>query len=119
MKIKKSTLTSVVIIIILIFIISILMLNTNSNETEITSEFANCIADNSVLYIQKGCHACVIQEDLFGQHYSKLETIDCVFEQEACSVAGITATPTWIIQGKKYVGVQYLDKLSELTGCKL
>ena len=76
-----------------------------------------CIGQNSELYIQLGCHACETQEELFGENYQYLNSIDCFFEREQCIDAGITATPTWIIDGKKYIGVQNIEKLKELTGC--
>lgn len=37
---------------------------------------------------------------------------------EKCNEKGIRAYPTWIIDGKKYVGIQGLNKLSEVTGCE-
>jgi len=37
---------------------------------------------------------------------------------EKCQKEGIIRYPTWIIDGKKHIGIQGLNKLSEVTGCK-
>jgi hypothetical protein len=78
-------------------------------------EITKCIGENSVLYTRLGCHFCQVQEEAFGENYQYLTTIDCFYNQEECT--GITSTPTWVIKGEKYEGVQSLEKLKELTGC--
>ena len=35
-----------------------------------------------------------------------------------CQEAGMRTYPTWIINNKRYEGIQGLNKLSESTGCK-
>lgn len=84
-----------------------------------SEDIAKCIGENSELYIQTGCHFCKIQEDLFGENYNSLNIIDClnISQTQRCVEAQILATPTWIIDGKKYEGIQTIEKLKELTGC--
>jgi hypothetical protein len=112
---KKKLVGITFLIILGVIIIAFFSLKQNKQETPEAT--AKCIGENSVLYTQLGCHACEIQEDLFGESYEQLNKIDCFYEMEKCSTKGITATPTWIIKGEKYVGVQSIEKLKELTGC--
>jgi len=108
---KKRWIT--IIIILGVIILAFFLINKNKNETP--DEIAKCIGKNSLLYTQLGCHACKTQEDLFGESYQYLNKIDCWFERDKCE--DITATPTWIIKGEKYIGVQTIEKLKELTNC--
>jgi len=111
MKIKKSWITLGIIFIIVI--ISIIILATRGNG--VSEELTNCIGENSELYTQLGCRACEIQEQKFGKNYQYLNIIDCFYEREKCSQ--IIYTPTWIIKGNQYIGVQSIETLKELTGC--
>lgn len=101
-----------VIIGVVIFSVFIKNAFANGNTPQSTAE---CIGENSVLYVQLGCHACETQENIFGESLEYITLIDCWYERDKCE--GITATPTWIINGEKYVGVQSIEKLKELTGC--
>ncbi|MEN7981844.1 MAG: hypothetical protein ABFQ65_00155 [Nanoarchaeota archaeon] len=108
---KKSVLTLIIIFGIILLSFAIL----NKPHPDIEKETAQCIGQNSVLYIQLGCHACETQEKMFGNNYQHLNVVDCFFEKEKCQ--NIKYTPTWIINNKKYQGVQDIDKLKELTNC--
>jgi len=111
---KKNTKLIITIIVILaIVVLALLILNKPSSE--VTKEFAQCLGNNSILYVQLGCHACKIQEDMFGDTYQYLTTIDCFYERDKCS--GIEFTPTWVIKEESYTGIQSIEKLKELTGC--
>lgn len=83
-----------------------------------SEEVAKWIGGHSVLYVQTGCIHCIEQEKLFGDNVKYLTVIDCLKEgnTQACINAGIEGTPTWIINGQKYVGVQEIETLKELTG---
>jgi len=108
---KRSIIT--ILIILAILIISLLVL---TNEPEDTSEeFAVCVGDNAVLYVQLGCHACDTQKKLFGENSKYLNIVDCWYEKEKCSE--IKYTPTWVIDGEVYIGVQSIEELKKLTGC--
>lgn len=112
---KKRGLIITIVIIIAIIITSIIIL-TKSNS-KVSEETAKCIGQNSQLYAQLGCHACENQEKMFGKNYKHLNVTDCWFERDKCLEVQISATPTWIIQGEKYIGVQNIERLKELTGC--
>ena len=109
---KKRSLITITIIVAVI-ILAIILINRSPNG--VSKETTMCIANNSELYVQFGCHACKIQEDMFGENYQYLNSIDCWFEIERCP--GIFSTPTWIINDTKYTGVQSIETLKKLTGC--
>ena len=101
-------------IILAVIILAYFLIKPN-NPSNINEQTAQCIGENSVLYTQLGCHACEIQEEMFGNNYQYLNVIDCFYEKEKCT--DITATPTWEINEERIIGVQSIEKLKELTGC--
>jgi hypothetical protein len=115
MNSKTKSIIVTLLIIIFIVIISIITLTKKPVETD--KDIVKCIGSKAILYTQLGCHACETQEQLFGDNYQYLDVIDCWYEREPCTENNITATPTWIIDGEKTVGVQTIEKLKELTGC--
>jgi len=113
MKIKKKVLGNIIFVIAMIIILYVLFYNPSEKTDQDTME---CLAENSIIYVQLGCHACDAQEDIFGEeNWAKLESIDCFYEQEKCT--GITSTPTWVIDGKQIIGTKTIAQLKELTGC--
>lgn len=113
MRSKNNLIT--IMIIIGVVLLAIIIINIKPKE--IDEEITKCIGEKSELYTQLGCHACKTQEEIFGESYSNLNVIDCFYEQEKCIDKKITATPTWIINNEKYIGVQSLESLKSLTGC--
>lgn len=109
---KKDWWTIITIIIVVLIALFIL----NRDKSVISEESAKCIGNKSVLYIQEGCSHCEIQKEMFGENYKYLKLVDCHYEPEKC-IDSISVTPTWIINGKKYSGVQEIKKLKEITGC--
>lgn len=110
---KRNNWVTLAVLVVVIVVVVILLINPHPETPE---EVAKCIGENSKLYVQLGCYACKVQEDMFGENYQYLDVTDCWFENEKC--AGITATPTWIIKGEKYEEVLSIKKLQELTGCE-
>lgn len=78
-------------------------------------EVAKWIGEHSVLYVQTGCIHCEEQEDLFGVNIKFLTIVNCLDDAQTCINMGIEATPTWIINGEKYVGKKTIEELKELT----
>ena len=109
---KSNGVTILIIIAILIFAFVILTKPTSG----VSGETAKCIAEKSILYVQKGCVHCANQEKMFGSSYKYLNTIDCFYKPEMCSA--ITGTPTWVINGQSYVGIQSIERLKQLTECQ-
>jgi hypothetical protein len=121
-KVWNLLVTLLVIVGVIAVAFSIINWKNSSTTKDIPSEeVARYIGEHSVLYVQTGCIHCKEQEDLFGVNVKYLHIFDCAASKEnalVCSLGGITATPTWIINGEKYTGVQSVDKLKELTGYK-
>jgi len=111
---KKSSWITILIILGVI-ILSIIIINKPTSG--VSEEIAKCIGENSFLYVQLGCSHCETQEKMFGKNYQYLDSTDCFYEREKCSLAEIRGTPTWIINDVQYTGVQTIEKLQELTGC--
>ena len=110
--------TSAIVIAILAFSAYILF-KDNSTPAQITEELAICIGQNSELYFQTGCSACIKQEELFGNYLKHLNSTDCFLKEnrQICIDKKIEVTPTWIINEKSYKGVQTIEKLKSLTNC--
>ena len=100
-------------IVIAVIVLAYFLINKRTPET--SEEVAKCIGEKSILYVQEGCSHCKTQEEMFGENLKYIKEIDCFYERDKCGE--ITGTPTWIIDGKKYEGVQSIEKLKELTGC--
>lgn len=120
---KNKIVTIGIVILILIVAGGIIYLKNNTTFTikdTPSEEQAKWIGEHSVLYVQTGCSHCKDQEDLFGVNLRYLNIIDCLKEEnrQKCIDEGIEGTPTWIINNQKYVGVQSIEKLLELTGYK-
>ncbi len=109
---KKAQIITILVIAAVIALAIFIITRTNGS---ISTKTVLCIANKSTIYVQLGCHACALQEEMFGEDYKYFNVIDCFYEQEKCS--NITATPTWLINGKYYVGVQSIEELKDLTNC--
>jgi len=105
----------VILAVVIIFVFKNQNNNLNYNNSE--DEIIRCIAENSVLYVSKTCGHCAAQKEILGEHLSFFEIIDCTTEQNKCAQNEIMYVPTWIINGKKYVGKKSLNELKGLTGC--
>jgi hypothetical protein len=110
---KKIWIT--LLIILLIAGITIFALNKTTGAA-VSEETAKYIGEHSVVYIQLGCHACEEQEKLFGDNWKYINVVDCFYTPDKCQ--NIQYTPTWLINGQYYVGVQSIETLENLTGCK-
>ena len=115
---KSSVATVLVIAVILIVAIVIIYLRSNSSGGGVSADLAKCIGAHSQLYVQLGCEFCAKQEAIFGNSsYQYLNSTDCFYNEALCNQLGIQGTPTWIVNGTKYLGVQSIDQLKQLTGC--
>ena len=115
---KSSKITFFIIIAALVLAGVIIYSNNNNDQSNIVSaELAQCIGNNSIEYVQLGCPHCEDQEKLFGSNFKYIKSVDCFYNQQECINAGVEGTPTWIIDGTKYLGLQSIPKLQQLTGC--
>ena len=106
MEDKKWT----VLIIFGILLLSGAILYFNNQKS---NELVLDIGENATLYVSSGCSHCIKQLKILGE-CPDLNIVDCTKDPKECLEAGIIRVPTWIINGKKYGGVQSIDKLREL-----
>lgn len=113
----KGRLATICIVILILSIAGAIIYSKNAGLAveDATEKEARWIGEHSVLYVQTGCSHCKDQEALFGNNLKYLNIIDERDMQKFID-AGIEATPTWVINGQKYIGVQSIEKLRELTG---
>ena len=76
-----------------------------------------------LFYGASWCPHCQEQKRLFGASASRLPYVECNLagpsapQSAACSMAGVRTYPTWIINGRPYVGqVMTLAQLADATG---
>lgn len=85
---------------------------------------AEHLADKGVLfYGASWCPHCQEQKRMFGASAKRLPYIECNLagptapQASACTVAGVDTYPTWVINGRRYVGqVMTLAELADATG---
>jgi hypothetical protein len=80
---------------------------------------ARCLSTRgALLFGADWCPACRHQNELFGSAASYLEHVDCDESPTACADAGVRSIPAWEIGGRLHTGVQSLDSLADLSGCR-
>jgi uncharacterized membrane protein/glutaredoxin len=85
---------------------------------------AEHLADKGVLfYGASWCPHCQEQKRMFGASAKRLPYVECNLagptapQASACTVAGVNTYPTWVINGRRYVGqVMTLAELADATG---
>ena len=83
-------------------------------------EFAKCLTEKgAVIYGNDFCQYTAKELNWFGNSEKYLNYVKCVNNKELCDSKGVKITPTWEIEGKTYEGVQGIEKLAELSGCKI
>lgn len=88
-------------------------------------DFAKCLSvKGAKMYGAYWCSHCQNQKKEFGDSWQYISYIECDprgenSEYDSCLEKGIQGYPTWEINGKLYPGEQNLEKLAELSGCKL
>jgi glutaredoxin len=116
---KKAISTIITIVILLIIGIALYFAIGKTANVTVSVEAAQYIGNHSIVYVQAGCSHCIDQENLFGANWKYINALDCVATQantQICINNNISGTPTWVINGKQYVGVQSIQTLENLTG---
>ena len=81
---------------------------------------AQCLTERGVrMYGVEWCNHCQNQKTLFGESFRFIDYVDCDRQRQQCDDAGVTAYPTWNINGTDYPGVKSLDTLAALSGCEI
>jgi glutaredoxin len=84
---------------------------------------AEHLADKGVLfYGASWCPHCQEQKRMFGASAKRLPYVECNLagptapQASACSAAGVNTYPTWVINGRRFVGqVMTLAELADAT----
>lgn len=104
-------------IVLLLIMFGVILFYPVENDLEYSQETIECIANNSILYVQLGCSHCETQEEIIGDHLDIFEIIDCFYNLKLCEEQGIAHTPTWIINDLHIKGVYDIYELKDMTGC--
>lgn len=85
----------------------------------VLDDFAKCLSskDVAVYGAIEWCEFTKVQAKMFGKSFKLLNYKN--YAEFPQSFGAIKKTPTWIIDGKPYLGVQSIDRLSQLSGCVL
>lgn len=83
--------------------------------------FAKCLTQKGLtMYGKDSCDFCQKQKELFGAAFQFINYVECSVNEEICSSKGIVGTPTWEdLSGKRYLGKQSLENLSQMANCPL
>ncbi len=92
-----------------------------SQPSNSLDDFAKCLASKNItMYGTYNCPHCLNEKKAFGNSFQYILYVECTQEPDKCVKADITEIPTWIFpDGKKLVGEQGLEKLSQESGCPL
>ncbi len=108
-----------------IFVLTALA-SAQQSQHEKMDEFAKCLTKkNVIMYGSFLCPHCDDQKKMFGDsfkyiHYDECSQMGLPQDVNACKLAQIRYTPTWVLaSGERLVGVQTLKQLSDKTGCPL
>jgi len=84
-------------------------------------DFAKCLASKNItMYGAEWCLHCQNEKKAFGDSFKYVPYVECPDEPQKCLNGGITGYPTWVFpDGKKLIGEQGLEKLSQESGCPL
>lgn len=116
---KRINVFVTIAIILLIGIVVFFIIRGKTTVTTVSEDAAKWIGNHSIVYVQTGCIHCIEQEQLFGDNWKYIHSVDCISStknQQVCIVANIPGTPTWVINGQQYVGPQTIAQLEKLTG---
>ncbi len=118
-KNKLYTIGFIVLILALVFVLWYFGVPSGSNAS--LDAFAKCLADKKItMYGAEWCPHCQNEKRGFGESFKYVPYVECPEEPARCTTAGVDAYPTWILpDGRKFVGEQGVQKLSELSGCPL
>ena len=68
----------------------------------------------AVLYGAEWCGFTKKQMKVCEPYMSSLTYVDCVKDKDKCKTDGVSAFPTWVINGKKHEGFMSNSRLQEL-----
>lgn len=83
--------------------------------------FAQCLAEKEItMYGAEWCPHCQNEKKAFGSSFQYVPYVECPENQKLCIEKEIQGYPTWIFpDGRRLLGEQGLEKLSQASGCPL
>jgi len=121
-KVKKANYAIIGLIVLLVSFLGYTFTGFSVKENNLDG-FAQCLSEKNVKFFGAyWCTNCDKQKQLFGSSIKYVNYIECDLngqESPSCIDKNIKGYPTWEIGGEQYLGIQTLEKLSELSGCKL
>ncbi len=83
--------------------------------------FAQCLANKGfTMYGAAWCSHCQNEKRAFGDSFRFVPYVECPNNPEVCTAKNVEGYPTWITtDGRRFVGEQGLQKLSEESTCAL
>lgn len=94
----------------------------SSLPTSYAARLADHLSETGAkMYGAYWCPHCARQKEYFGAAANLIPYVECDREGfeaqvEQCDLAGITAYPTWVIEGEYYLGAQPLAQLALFSG---
>jgi hypothetical protein len=84
------------------------------------SILAECLTEKGfVMYGSEYCGYCQSQKEMFNGTFDKVNYVECTQETALCQEKNISAYPTWIYDGKQYMGRHSLEELASISGCTI
>lgn len=112
-----KTENKIIIGLIIIGIAFIIFIAYLDSPKDVEEDFVKCLGENSILYIKEGCPYSQTQKNMFGDKLNLLTIVDCAEELDVCIENNINEVPTWVFDEIKFIGVQPLSLLENITGC--
>ena len=110
---KKEYLIMVGIVIVIVLII-LGVKYVQNNHVDPSKSSIECIANNSILYATTTCGSCHEQLEILGDNVDLFNIVYCDEDIEVCKNLEINQVPTWILNGKKDLGIKTLWELKEI-----
>jgi len=111
---------SITAFIIALLIIIIISTGCSKEVDTKYDSFAKCLTEKgAVMYGTYWCTHCQAQKRDFGDSFKYVNYVECTEDKDRCIEEDIKGFPTWIVDEQLYPGRQKMEKLAELTGCKL
>jgi hypothetical protein len=109
-----------VIVVVIIAITSVFFIISGWKGKYDYDSFAKCLTEKGfVMYGTDWCRSCQLQKALFGASFKHINYKNCDINKDVCIEKNIKRYPTWIIDGKYYIGKHSLEVLGKIAGCSL
>ena len=118
---KKTLIIAGVIILAIIFAGFYFTKPAAKTINSALDNFAQCLASKNItMYGAAWCSHCQNEKGGFGDSFKFVPYVECPNDPQKCLDKGIVGYPTWIFpDGKKLIGEQGMEKLSQESGCAL